>query len=232
MRLTLVLVLWCIAASAVAQDTSLPDSVEARREALQTIESQIATNPEIEYLTVREQLRRLRAEELSATRPLQARADELLADLERLGPIPEAGASESADLAETRATLTIELRALTDAIRQSELSTARASRLLEDISALRREAFYSDILQRGASPLSPSLWVSAATGVEESWQRVTTTDASPDSRPEAGHDLRIFILIAAMIVAILLFWPVRRWIDRSVILRVQGRGAGHHSSAF
>lgn len=229
MRLTLVLVLWFIAASAVAQNTSLPDSVEARREALQTIESQIATNPEIEYLTVREQLRRLRAEELSATRPLQARADELLADLERLGPIPEAGVSESAHLAETRATLAVELRALTDAIRQSELSIARASRLLEDINALRREAFYSDILQRGASPLSPSLWVSAATGVEESWQRVTTTDASPDSQPEAEHDLRVFILIGAVIVAILLFWPVRRWIDRSVILRVQGRGANSTS---
>ena len=227
--LPLLLFLVVFIAPAFAQQSPLVDDVGARREAIQAIATDIETNTNLDYLATREALRRIRAEAVAAARPLREQQSELQADLDRLGPAPEAGAPESDELATTRALLTSELRMVSDAVRQSDVNIAHAARLLEEIANLRREAFYADTFARGPSPLAPAQWRQALQSFEEGRARLRTlseamANVASDDDDAQNPRLRLWLLIGAVAIAIAMFWPVRRWTDQRVIRHLERLG--------
>ncbi|MCR9225038.1 MAG: DUF3772 domain-containing protein [Hyphomonas sp.] len=226
--LSITCLLVCLA-PAFAQNSQLVDDVGTRREALQMIAAEIASNPELDHLATRETLRSLRSEGIAAARPLREQLDDLQADLDRLGPMPEPGVRESEDLARTRAQLVSELSIVGDAVRQSDVNIAQASRLLEDIANLRRVAFYADTFARGPSPLAPSQWRHALQSFDEGRSKLRALNEAPkdesaDVENAPNADLRLWMMFAAIAIAIGLFWPVRRWTDRKVIDHLERLG--------
>ncbi|MBI1386232.1 MAG: DUF3772 domain-containing protein [Rhizobiales bacterium] len=84
---------------------------------------------------------------------------ELRAQLERLGPAPEAGGTpESPSVAESRAGLEREVSRIDGLVRSAELIATRSESLISRLENLRRQRFTRAVLEQTASPLLPELW--------------------------------------------------------------------------
>ena len=223
MRVFFTIVVWTLFSgfNAYAQSLTVVEGVETRRAAIEAIASEIEINPNVDYLSLREELRAIRAEANIASRPLRNMRDDLQADLDRLGPPPSEGAGEAEDIQRTRTSLSTEFRDVDDAIRQADLNITRATRLLEDIANRRRDAFYSNIFARGPSPLSPVILKPAVQSFVDGKAKFDQM-----AKEKAGRSRLAFILLGlAAIVALVLFFPVRRWTDAQIIKRIQAGGA-------
>ena len=78
--------------------------------------------------------------------------------IEKLGPAPEEGASESPALAAERARLTALESELDTAIKSTVLTWERARQLIEKITVMRHSLFTKNIIERRPSPLLPGVW--------------------------------------------------------------------------
>ncbi len=204
--------------------------VDARRAELEGVRlalSEDAEDPDAEepdYVALRETLRELRARGQEAIRPLKERRDEFRADLDRLGPAPEDDQPAEADeIAAERAALTAALVKEDAIVRQSDLNLAEIDRLLEDIDERRREEFYSQILRRSASPLQLATLARAAETFLAGVDRLSANVGGWRERKDAEGGLwRAYAVIAlSLVVSLLLFGPIRRWANRSIIHRLQ-----------
>lgn len=232
---TILPVIWLLLAfGATAQDPNakMIEGIEGRRAALEEIAQEFASNPQPDYLTLRERLRRVRDEADLASRPLKIRRDNVASDLEQLGPAPEAaGQSETPDIAALRAQLSEDQRKIEEGIRQADLNIARATRLLQEISESRRTRFYNGIFQRGASPLSPAVWGPAWRTFRDGQKRFLNATSSlvRDRLATGKRIIPLLSLTAAIAFAIFVFGPVRRWIDANFLRRVQTYNPTHLS---
>ncbi len=221
--LSFLFVLFVVSASAQTGNTPILQGVEERRAVLDEIAAELANNPKPEYLILRERLRRVRDDAAITSRPLKDMRENATSDLERLGPAPEAGQSDSPDTASLRAQLTDELRVIDDGVRQADLNIARATRLLKEISASRRKIFYDNILARGTSPLLSAVWKPAWLSFKDGQQRLKETVSAWQKKRRAAGDMvtHIASLLAALCFAIFVFGPARRWIDKNFLKRIQ-----------
>jgi potassium-dependent mechanosensitive channel len=90
------------------------------------------------------------------------------AQIEKLGPAPEEGATEAPALAAERARLTALESELDAAIKSTVLTWERARQLIEKITVMRHSLFTRNIIERRPSPLLPAVWrdvLSKAPGV-------------------------------------------------------------------
>ena len=211
------------ASAQLTQDNAM-EGVESRRISIERIEMALATDSQLDLLGAREELRRIRSAALAAARPLRNLTDQTQADLDRLGPAPAEGSPEAADIAQARARLQNEFQRANDSLRQGELNISKTTRLLEEIAKRRRDAFYANIFERRASPLLPSVW-------QPAWRNVNNLRASGlTAQDNAGASSltlrwgRLLGLGLAVLVAGLLFGPVRKWTDRQIVARLQSLG--------
>ncbi len=164
------------------------------------------TRPRIEEGTldrVREQLNRIQAEigaYIAAQRP---RLPEIEARHKTLGEAPkDAEPPEPALVAEQRAELRKALGELTGALKAAEEAELRAELLSARARDLRRGMFERRILERGMSPLSPSLWSDIAKdapiGVERLRHMFTGWWQAPGDKT----------LFMGLVLAAILLWGV------------------------
>ncbi len=210
-------------AYAASLDASILDGVKNRQATIEELGNRITNDPKADYLAIREQLRLIRDEANAVLKPLRGLRSDLQADLDQLGAAPEQGQNEAFEIASARAALTGQMQSVDDGIRQADLNVLRASRLLQDVSDIRRKAFYDNILKRGASPLTPSVWLPAArsfadgqTKFAEQWPQWWQQQVLAENRNWAFG-----FSVAAFLFALLMFGPVRNLIDTSFLNRLQ-----------
>ena len=164
------------------------------------------TQPRMEEGTldrVREQLNQIQAEigaYIAAQRP---RLPEIEARHKKLGEAPkDAEPPEPASIAEQRAELRKALGELTGALKAAEEAELRADLLATRARDLRRGIFERRILERGKSPLSPSLWTDidkdAPIGIERIRRMLTDWWRVPGDKT----------LFMGLILAAILLWGV------------------------
>jgi potassium-dependent mechanosensitive channel len=97
----------------------------------------------------------------------QPRADEIKARIEKLGPAPDPakGVTESADVAKDRAEQQQQWREADETLRLSRALDLRLDQMKEAIAERRRQNFTRQILQQGASIVSPLLWIDVSKGL-------------------------------------------------------------------
>ncbi|MDH3236203.1 MAG: DUF3772 domain-containing protein, partial [Alphaproteobacteria bacterium] len=138
-------------------------------------------------------------------------------ELETLGPPPGEGEEpEAAGVAAQRQELKTRLADITAPVKEAELILARANRLIAEIGEIRRKRFAEKIMARGPSPLSPAVWKRALPEMNLITKSisgsVTTIIASPQFQQRLQES--VFALIIAVVFAIILVWPVHRWLLR------------------
>ncbi|MEE4211078.1 MAG: DUF3772 domain-containing protein [Parvularcula sp.] len=198
-------------------------SIEERRERLAEIE---ATLPEVEdtaeLLRLRDEARALRREADLAAQPLLARKASLAQELEALGPLPEDGEMEAEEIRLQRASIQRRAAEVDALIAKTELNRTVATRITETVAERRRDAFTGQLRSRGPSLLSPELWGEAVgTGIGSTGRFVqaATSWAASHLRPGGGENS--VLMIGAVLLALVLFIPVRRVIDRLIQRRIK-----------
>ncbi|WP_031550447.1 DUF3772 domain-containing protein [Parvularcula oceani] len=202
------------------------DGAEDRRARIAQIErslDQAEDLPDQALVDWQEELRTLRREVELAAAPLQAQLETLRDDLERLGPEPEEGApAEDSAIAQRRSEIEASIGRVNAALRQAELNSALAGRLVDEIAERRREAFTGALLRRGPSPVDPRVLGPAADTL------LAGTDAARDAfgtwiaEKQAAGALNdaILSIVVAIALAVALFLPIRSWINNAIKRRI------------
>ena len=127
--------------------------------------AQIAKNLDLPNFNIgesRETLRTLKTDIQKAITELEKKQSEITIQLESIGPAPEAGKSETADVASRRKTLLSESTETAALLTQAKLNAADTTRLLEIITTLQRNAFVKETFKSSQSPLALQFWRDAA----------------------------------------------------------------------
>ncbi len=183
----------------------------------------IAPRPDkpLSSLDLQERLTRIgeigsRAADLRATAQESKRRVERL--LEELGPPPDKdGEPEPKEIAKRRAELTAELQRYESWIKQAALVIAQREQAVSDLSRSANEALRRSLMERGPSPLTPDVWLSAyaetVTLARKTFYdspRAWWADLTAD---EAERDEVLKVLMIAIGIAVV-SWPLRRWLRR------------------
>ena len=160
--------------------------------------------------TIRREARRWITEQTPSLEAVQRELDDI-------GPPPGEGEEpEAPGLAAERQDLKARLAAIAGPLKEADLALGRSSRLIAELVEIRRTRFAERIMERGPSPVSPSLWRRAvpemrliARSLASSTQAFVT---SPLFEKRLGES--VLALLAALVVAVMLVWPVHRWLLR------------------
>lgn len=154
---------------------------------------------------------------VAATAP---RIAQLERELAALGPPPEEGQTENEALAAERATLSERLANATSVRARANAFIDRFTAQIEEINLLLRDRIVTRVLQRGDTPLDPTLWIEAAEDAASIGTRLaaeaTSSIANPSVREQA-IDTAPRALLALIAGAALLIVARRRvlgWVER------------------
>jgi small-conductance mechanosensitive channel len=166
---------------------------------------------------LRQDLVSLRMEIAAAIAQAAPEAQTVRDELNTLGAAPAEGAPpESPAVAARRKSINEQLAAIDGAIKEGELITARAERLLEDINIRQRQRFTERILTRGQSPLSPAVWKKAWPELQEQLD-LSRADfrqwIASGQLAERGQSM-VLNLSLGLVAAIILVLPLRLWLLR------------------
>lgn len=178
------------------KDTELPDETLARR---------------------RDELDAIRSEVRNWISDQAPRVENIQNELSALGKPPGKGEEpEAVGVATQRQKLNADLADVNGQVKEAELIVGRTGNLIGEIWQMRRDRFARKILTRGTSPLSPSVWKRAFP--ELSWiaGAITRSTTSIVTSTEFQEKVRqsFLVLMAAIVFAIILVWPVHRWVLR------------------
>ncbi len=161
-----------------------------------------------EFESVRREARKWIAEQAPNVETAQS-------ELETLGPAPGEGEEpEAAGVAAQRQELKARLALITGPIKEAELIVGRANNLVAQLGEVRRKRFAEKIFARGPSPLSPAVWRLALPELTLIVTSIASSATDSVASPQFQERLResIFALIAAVVLAMILVWPVHRWL--------------------
>ena len=179
--------------------------------------------PEIEHAVVealRPQIEKIERDAADAADAAAADAGEVRQLLDALGPPPaDGGPPELAAVAAERAALD-ERRAESEGrVKQAELISLRARQVLARIAEARRERSTRRLLERGPSPLSWTVLMSAgpqALGIVRNLADAPFEEWFPASGGARWADPRVLSL-PALVLTIVLVVPARRWMLRRYV---------------
>ncbi|MEL6645570.1 MAG: DUF3772 domain-containing protein [Pseudomonadota bacterium] len=215
-----------LAAGAMAQGAdSTPDYDrwdDLARQAERALENGTATDAVLEAL--RAQIAERRSEFLAAESAQESRIDTLRAQIEALGPVPEEGATEPAEIAERRSELNAQLVRLQAPQRAATEAFNRADGLVGELDDELRARQTDALLNLGPSPLNPALWPGAVTHLTDTlgiiWREFERAFRSEVQRAQARANLPATILL--FVIALALVTRGRVWMQR-ITTAVQDR---------
>ncbi|MEM9475254.1 MAG: DUF3772 domain-containing protein [Pseudomonadota bacterium] len=146
-----------------APDYASWDALAERAES--ALEAGVASDAELEAL--RAEVAARRAEFLDAESRQDSRVATLRAQIEALGPVPEEGQSEPADITERRVELTDQLIRLLAPQRAATEAYNRADGLVRELDGVLRDRQADALLDLGSTPVNPALWPGAVEHVVE-----------------------------------------------------------------
>ncbi|BBL73122.1 DUF3772 domain-containing protein [Methylomagnum ishizawai] len=161
----------------------------------------------------RDRLLDLIAQAREAVHTVEPDIQTLRGDLEALGPAPAAGAApEAANVVARRKELNAGIASLEGVVKEADLASIRAGRLLAGVKATQRTRFTGRILTRSPSPLSPAIWGKALPELGSalaSLYRGLVDKATPAAILAIGRPLALGMALAA-----LLAFPLRAGLIR------------------
>lgn len=161
---------------------------------------------------------------LEAQTANKPRVDTLREQIAALGPAPADGAAEPAEIAKRRKELDGQLTAAQAPGIAAQEAYRRADGLIREADSILRGREASKLVRRDPAPVNPANWATALAALStfalDLWTETADAWADPARRKaliEAAP-----VLLAELLVAGLLLWQGRRWIDR-LIQRLQNR---------
>lgn len=204
--------LWAPAHAQEGFDPAMPEqwaATAARAEDI--LQSKLASTPAMENL--RATLLAQRAEAQGVEETAQKRLDALRAQLDALGPPPEEGQTEPAELAVRRADLEDEIALANVPRAVAQESYQRFDGLINDINALIRERFSEQLVARGPVPLNPVYWGPALSDLltysSRMWSEVQGVLANEASRLQLAQKAPLAIFVALLGLWMLLWLRAR-----------------------
>jgi small-conductance mechanosensitive channel len=164
---------------------------------------------------LRGQLESLRAEIEDSVAPQTKSLKALKSDLEVLGPTPEKDASpESAKIKIQREEINQQIVESEGRIKEISLVISNVDKSLHQLAEIRRIQFSNQVLSRGPSPISRTLWnnalpqiAAASVAVEQVFKNLLSNKIISQQLQDST-----FVIGIAVLVAILLVWPLRFWL--------------------
>ena len=208
----------CVVAAAQgdgAAETMAIDTLEERTTGLQLAAELIENIPASDLIELRERVRNIRQYEDAAVEPLRMQLLETRDDLSRLTVVEE-GAPEAPEISQRRNELQGAISQLEADIVQADINIVEANRLLVDIAELRRQAFYSRILERDKVPFRPSALKAVAGSFETDSQTFAErfTGWSTELKAKGQFGNAILGLLLSVGFAIFMLGPVPQRLDR------------------
>ncbi|MEP3331312.1 DUF3772 domain-containing protein [Sedimentitalea sp.] len=158
------------------------------------------------------------------------RIETLQSQLEALGPAPEDGATEVADIAQLRQRLTEQLDNLRVPQVISEEAHSRANGLISEIDSTIWDRTKRELLARGPSPLNLALWPEAYRETRLALQRLyhETIENFAIGSVRAQMQDRLPAIIGMMVIGLILLFKGKRWSDRfgNYLRALGGAGSG------
>ncbi|MDH3609932.1 MAG: DUF3772 domain-containing protein, partial [Gammaproteobacteria bacterium] len=164
---------------------------------------------------LRGQLESLRAEIEDSVTPQTKSLKALKSDLEALGPAPEKDApAESANIKIQRENINQQIAENEGRIKEVNLVISNIDKLLHQLTEIRRTQFANKVLSHGPSPFSPTLWNTALPQIAAASVTVKQVFKNLLSNKIISQQLQdsTFVIAIAVLVAILLAWPLRFWL--------------------
>lgn len=212
--LLIVSLVFSLLASAAAQTSDveeIPDAVAQRSEVLADMAEDLSEGRHGDLIELQDEVRELRRLGEADQAVLTTKLNQIQADMERLGPAPEEGESESEAIATERKRLNQEFQRYDAARRQAALNIAETQRLLLSVAERRRDRFREYLLTRDRSPFEPDFWADAWSEFQD--RSVAGRQAFTEywSERSADSNLRSILpnLLIAVVLALILFGPVR-----------------------
>ena len=180
-----------------------------------------ATSPELERM--RGQLVDWREALLGAQNANAARIATLREQIDALGPAPESGATEAAEIAKRRQALSDQLVRLQAPGIAADEAYRRADGLIREIDRVLRERQANELLKLWPNPLYPGHWPDALGALtltaQTLWDETAARWRDARSRKAMADNLPVIVPLFAFALAV--FWRGRRWTER-LIAMLQG----------
>lgn len=206
-------------AQSVVLENGGPDYEAWERDATRAASVLDANRASVDGLqTLREQLVSWRELFLRRQNQRQDVVETVRSQLEALGPAPEDGQTESAEIATRRSELNEELADLTAPIRRAEEAYTRADGLVSRLDSIVRDRQTNKILELNPTPLNPALWPEALTAISEVWGRVATEVRDNSRSPLQSQALRdnLPLIIIMGVLGLALAIRGGAWVERGL----------------
>ncbi|GGE50924.1 mechanosensitive ion channel protein MscS [Actibacterium pelagium] len=151
---------------------------------------------------------------ISATTPA---LEGIQQQIDAMGPAPAEGEEPEPDtVAAKREELKDSLDAIAGPLLEADLVLTRVALLTSNLAQIRRSRFAARIFARGPSPVSPEVWKNAKPEITAIGTRLIRSTKSYVASPQFEARVResLFALVAAVVFAALLVWPVHNWLLR------------------
>lgn len=215
-------------AAPVEQDPYYAAWLQTAQRAEAAIDADRASNAALEDL--RTQLAEYRQSFLDARDRNSARIDTLKSQIQSLGPAPEDGADEPADIAALRERLNAQMKTLQVPALVAQEAYSRADGLISELDRIIRERQTRELLSRGETPLNPAGWTAALrdlTGLVSDIRNETVTSW------KAARDLNRLrdnapLILLFMLSGLILLARGRPWAEGlgNSLRQYGGRGTG------
>jgi potassium-dependent mechanosensitive channel len=188
-----------------------------------------ARTPNLVLEQLRTRVAEWRTRFLEAQTANQSRIASLRDQLAALGPAPEAGVQEPAEIAARRRELETQLRALEAPVLAAEEAFRRADGLIREIDATLRERQADALMQLSPTPLNPANWPAGYVALRDAVAALGTELRDAWSNPTRREEFsgNIPAILAYLAFAIVLLLRGRGWIERAEALfqrRASARG--------
>ena len=146
---------------------------------------------------------------------LEQRRKPFQQQLDSLGPAPAKEAPpELEDIATQRNELTLDLAQIDGQLRQIALVKVRAVELIEKVGRLQQLQLIARLGERGRVPLAPAVWTQATRDFAHLLGTVVASPFVSAWINVEAESSRSLFYVGAVVAALLLGWPLRRWLLR------------------
>lgn len=202
------------AAGAFAQEDE-NRQLDVSKTALDLIEKELAAGAfdDPALIEVQRRIDAARGDIQRVTDALGPRAQAITGRLDQLGPAPAEGKTpESADIAQERDAQTKARQPIDEVLKRASLLAVQAEQLSEDLAEKRRDLFATRVLARTKSLADPTLWLDVMNELPRRMH--AAQNLISEWRGRFTADQRGFLLLGALALALVIAWPVRKWIQR------------------